>query len=283
MNLPSFSPLDIQELAAASLAWHSSQTIEIDFKDLIDIAWIIPRKSCSWLCPWKFDVIICQHYDSVLRSDKKMSIPFKHQTAQFPGTSFRDEDLHLEKILNHHLFLISEYWANHSLMTSAWKLFLVSCFLTYVDLEIFIWQLDVLVLEHWNGPNDGIPLNPSLTSDSSSPLIIWPGICHPRMKQQKTFIYQEELNRNSQSRINSTPDLLVLNLFYTIFSPRTIKAVTFPQIAEIKSDSILQFISPQTWLSEPKSIKETCSIISCLLGYLLNWGMLASSSHSCLN
>ena len=167
-------------------------------------------------------------------------------------------------------------------MTSAWKLFLVSCFLTYVDLEIFIWQLDVLVLKHWNGPNDGIPLNPSLTSDSSSPLIMWPGICHPRMKQQKTFIYQEELNRNSQSRINSTPDLLVLNLFYTIFSPRTIKAVTFPQIAEIKSDSILQFISPQTWLSEPKSIKETCSIISCLLGDLLNWEMLASYSHSCL-
>ena len=118
-------------------------------------------------------------------------------------------------------------------MTSAWKLFLVSCFLTYVDLEIFIWQLDVLVLEHWNGPNDGIPLNPSLTSDSSSPLIIWPGICHPRMKQQKTFIYHEELNRSSQSRINFTPDLLVFNLFYTIFSPRTIKAVTFPQIAEI--------------------------------------------------
>ena len=166
------------------------------------------------------------------------------------------------------------------------KIVSCSCFLTYVDLEIFIWQLDVLdvlVLEHWNGPNDGIPLNPSLTSDSSSPLIMWPGICHPRMKPQKTFIYHEELNRSSQSRINFTPDLLVFNLFYTIFSPRTIKAVTFPQIAEIKSDSILQFISPQTWLSEPKSIKETCSIISCLLGYLLNWGMLASSSHSCLN
>ena len=117
---------------------------------------------------------------------------------------------------------------------------IVSCFLLpdirrSWNLHLTTWcsWCSVLVLEHWSGPNDGIPLNPSLTSDSSSPLIMWPGICHPRMKQQKTFIYHEELNRSSQSRINFTPDLLVFNLFYTIFSPRTIKAVTFPQIAEI--------------------------------------------------